>query len=253
MDKNEQLSYIKKPGEKDWISKEEFERRIMEIAECKRSICHFAEKYFRIINIDTGLTIIKLYPKQKDLLNFFVNENRCLTLASRQTGKCVCKNTEITVRNKTTGEIQTIPIEELYNISGERKRNIEYVKNCKFIESRDVDNCEILTDSGWQDCVAVHKTVEYKVWRVETERHALECADDHIVFRGDMSQAFVKDLAPGDAVMTRDGAERVKSVEQAEASESIPPTTGMVPESTVRASFTAEASTDVEIADVRLR
>lgn len=83
MNQNEQLSYIKKPGEKDRISKEEFERRIMEIAKCKRSICHFAEKYFRIINIDTGLTIIKLYPKQKDLLNFFVNENRCLTLASR--------------------------------------------------------------------------------------------------------------------------------------------------------------------------
>lgn len=124
------------------------------------------------------------------------------------------KDTEITVRNKTTGEIQTVPIEKLYNISSERKRNIEYVKNCKFIESHDVDNYEILTDSGWQDCVAVHKTVEYKVWRVETERHALECADDHIVFRGDMSQAFVKDLALGDVIMTEAGTEKIISVER---------------------------------------
>lgn len=91
----------------------------------------------------------------------------------------------------------------------------------KFVDSADASDYEILTDSGWQDCVAAHKTVEYKVWRVETERHALECADDHIVFRGDMSQAFVKDLAPGDAVMTRDGAERVKSVEQTETSENM--------------------------------
>ena len=83
MNQNEQLSHIKKPGEKDRISKEEFEYRIMEIAKCKRDICYFAEKYFRIISLDRGLHIIKLYQKQKDLLKFFVEENRCLTLASR--------------------------------------------------------------------------------------------------------------------------------------------------------------------------
>ena len=65
MDSNEQLSIIKKAGETDRISKEEFEERIREIARCKRDIVYFAEKYFRIINLDTGLTLIKLYPKQK--------------------------------------------------------------------------------------------------------------------------------------------------------------------------------------------
>ena len=114
MNENEQLSHIKKIGEIDNISREEFEFRIQEIARCKRDICYFAEKYFRIISLDKGLHIIKLYEKQKALLRFFVNENRCLTLASRQTGKCVCKNTEITVKNKKTGEIQTIPIEQFY-------------------------------------------------------------------------------------------------------------------------------------------
>lgn len=87
MNENEQLSHIKKVGEIDNISREEFEYRIQEIAKCKRDICYFAEKYFRIISLDKGLHIIRLYEKQKDLLNFFVNENRCLTLASRQTGK----------------------------------------------------------------------------------------------------------------------------------------------------------------------
>ena len=87
MDSNEQLSIIKKAGETDRISKEEFEERIREIARCKRDIVYFAEKYFRIINLDTGLTLIKLYPKQKELLRFFANERRCITLAARQTGK----------------------------------------------------------------------------------------------------------------------------------------------------------------------
>ena len=87
MEEKEQLSIIKKVGQNDRISKEEFERRIVEIAKCKRDICYFAQNYFRIITLDTGLSIIKLYPKQEELLRFFVNEKRCICLASRQTGK----------------------------------------------------------------------------------------------------------------------------------------------------------------------
>lgn len=83
MNEKEQLSHIKKPGETDRVSREEFEYRIQEIAKCKRDIKYFAEKYFKIINLDTGLTTITLYPKQRDLLDFFVNEKRCIVLASR--------------------------------------------------------------------------------------------------------------------------------------------------------------------------
>lgn len=79
----EQLSIIKKAGDTDRISKAEFERRILEIAKCKRDIVYFARKYFKIINLDTGLTTINPYPKQEDLLRFFVNEKRCAVLASR--------------------------------------------------------------------------------------------------------------------------------------------------------------------------
>jgi len=68
MEEKEQLSIIKKAGETDRVSKAEFERRIMEIARCKRDICYFAEKFFKIINLDAGLITIKLYPKQRELL-----------------------------------------------------------------------------------------------------------------------------------------------------------------------------------------
>lgn len=57
----QELATIKKPGEVDRVSKEEFENRILEIAKCKRDIVYFAEKYFRIINLDKGLHVIKLY------------------------------------------------------------------------------------------------------------------------------------------------------------------------------------------------
>lgn len=114
MNENEQLSHIKKIGEIDNISREEFEYRISEIAKCKRDICYFAEKYFRIISLDYGLQIIKPYPKQRDLLRFFVNEKRSIILSSRQSGKCVCKDTKIKIKNKKTGEIEELTIEDFY-------------------------------------------------------------------------------------------------------------------------------------------
>lgn len=96
----QELAHIKRPREVERITKEEFEWRVREIAKCKRDIKYFAEKYFKIISLDAGLTTIKLYEKQKDLLDFFVGEKRCICLASRQSSKCVGFWTLITVRHK---------------------------------------------------------------------------------------------------------------------------------------------------------
>lgn len=228
MEDNLDLSTIKKPGTKDRISREEFEKRIIEIAKCKRDICYFASKYFRIITLDAGLTIIKLYPKQEDLLRFFVNEKRCICLASRQTGKCVFKNSKITVRNKENGKISETSIEEFYrlNMTNEQIHEIAF-ENCvktvrhneikktndcihrKFISSCMTNQYEILTDTGWTDCIAVHKTIPYKIWRLVTENHSLLCADNHIVFNENMEEIFVKNLLTGDFIQTKNGTERV--------------------------------------------
>lgn len=86
-DIDNELASIKKPGDFEKISDAEFQRRILEIAKCKRDITYFAEKYFKIINLDKGLMTIKLYDKQKELLDFFVNEKRCVVCASRQSSK----------------------------------------------------------------------------------------------------------------------------------------------------------------------
>jgi len=84
---NQELASIKKPNVKEYISREEWEARISEIAKCKRDIVYFAEHYFRVINLDKGLHIIKLYDIQKDFLRFLVNNNKVICCSGRQQGK----------------------------------------------------------------------------------------------------------------------------------------------------------------------
>ena len=86
-DDNKQLATIKKPGEIERISDEEFQRRVIEIPRCKRDIVYFAEKYYRVINLDKGLHIIKLYDIQKEFLKFLVDNNKVICVSGRQQGR----------------------------------------------------------------------------------------------------------------------------------------------------------------------
>ena len=70
----------------------------------------------------------------------------------------------------------------------------------KFVESFDINDYEILTDDGFKDCEAIHKTVPYVIWNVVTKNYELQCADNHIVFDENMQQIFVKDLAIGQKI-----------------------------------------------------
>ena len=116
MIENKELATIKKPNEPlQYSSKEEFEEMILEIAKCKRDIVYFAEHYYRVINLDKGLHIIKLYDVQKEFLRYLVDNNKVICVSGRQQGKCVYKDTLITVRNKKTGKIEEISIKDFYN------------------------------------------------------------------------------------------------------------------------------------------
>ena len=108
---------VKKANVVEQVSKDVYKQRLQCLARSMKDIVWWAENFFRIITLDKGLTTIKLYPKQKELLNFIVGNNRVCALASRQTGKCVYKDTKITVRNKKTNEIQELTLEEFYKMS----------------------------------------------------------------------------------------------------------------------------------------
>ena len=52
----------------------------------------------------------------------------------------------------------------------------------KFIETIEIDDWEIETDTGWSDIKAIGKTIEYDEWLLKTDSFELYCADTHIVF-----------------------------------------------------------------------
>ena len=82
----------------------------------------------------------------------------------------------------------------------------------KFIESFDINDYEIYTDTGWQNCRAIHKTVLYDVWLLVTKKYSLQCADTHIVFDENMNEIFVKDLIVGQRIQTESGLDEVVDI-----------------------------------------
>lgn len=85
---NDELGSIKRLNQqKEIISRQEYEFRIKEMAKCKRDIIYFAEKYFRVISLDKGLHVIKLYDIQKEFLKFLVDNKKVICCSGRQQGK----------------------------------------------------------------------------------------------------------------------------------------------------------------------
>lgn len=62
-----------------------------------------------------GKTLIKLYPKQEELIRAMVNNKRVIALSCRQSGKCLIGQTFLTIKNKKTGKIENITIEDFFN------------------------------------------------------------------------------------------------------------------------------------------
>lgn len=82
----------------------------------------------------------------------------------------------------------------------------------KFIESFEVDDWEVETDSGWEEISHSNKTIPFVVWELFTNSFSLKCADDHIVNDENFNQVFVKDLQIGQKIITKNGLEEVKLV-----------------------------------------
>jgi hypothetical protein len=87
-------------------------------------------------------------------------------------------------------------------------------KEKKFIDVIELDEWEIETDSGWADINRIGKTIPYEKWILKTESHELSCADEHIVFLADLTEIHVKDLVPGDLIMTQSGPQSVVSIQR---------------------------------------
>ena len=83
--------------------------------------------------------------------------------------------------------------------------------NRKFINSWNIDDFEIETDTGWTEIISLNETVPYQKYYIETESGlSLICADDHIVFDEDMNEIFIKDNPK--YIHTVNGIEKVKEI-----------------------------------------
>jgi len=91
----------------------------------------------------------------------------------------------------------------------------------KFIDSINIDEYDVLTDTGWEDIKSINKTIKYRAFRVETKSFYLEGADDHIIFDKDYNEIYLKELSIGDSVLTENGIEIVLNIKDLEYSDNM--------------------------------
>lgn len=84
----------------------------------------------------------------------------------------------------------------------------------KFVETIDVDEWEVLTDTGYHSISASNMTVKYEIYEVVFDNGTtIKCADNHIFMAIDGSEVFAKDSL-GKTFKTIDGESTVLSVAQ---------------------------------------
>jgi len=87
--------------------------QVQEYLKCSKDPIYFIEKYIHVVTLDEGKKLMKLYPFQKDIVNAIQNNRYVIAKLPRQSGKCVCINSKVKIRNKTTGEEREVTIGEL--------------------------------------------------------------------------------------------------------------------------------------------
>tara|TARA_B100001094_G_C18192862_1_gene808494 strand:- start:995 stop:2623 length:1629 start_codon:yes stop_codon:yes gene_type:complete len=76
---------VKKVGAKIQFSKEQ----VTEFVKCAQDPFYFIEKYMKIVTIDSGVQVIKLYDFQREMIDKFINEKFVLAKCARQSGKTI--------------------------------------------------------------------------------------------------------------------------------------------------------------------
>lgn len=92
---------------------------IEEVMRCAEDPIHFAEAYFTVIHPDRGQELIKLYEFQKKMIKAYVDtpngKSHSIVCVPRQAGKCFSRFVKINIKNKKTGEIKELEVEEFYD------------------------------------------------------------------------------------------------------------------------------------------
>lgn len=91
----------------------------------------------------------------------------------------------------------------------------------KFIDTIDIDDWEVETDTGWAEVESVSKTIQYRVFEIKTETgKVFRCADDHILFDENFDEIFAKDTL-NKKIVTKQGFEKVIKINELDCSENM--------------------------------
>lgn len=85
--------------------------------------------------------------------------------------------------------------------------------NKKIINTKKINNFEVLTDDGWVNIVNIHTTIPYDIYILRTDNFELHCADNHIIFDIEYNEKFVKNLKIGDKIHTENGLETILEIQ----------------------------------------
>ena len=106
-------------------------------------------------------------------------------------------------------------IQERSSTGASRMSELSESVERKFIDSYEITDYEITTDTGWKPITHLHRTIPYNVWEIKTVTGLiLQCADTHILFDGSMNQVFAKDLTIGSHIHTVNGIEKIKHIRE---------------------------------------
>jgi len=212
---------------------------------------YFMDNFFYIQHPTKGSMVYHPWDYQKRLIHTYHNYRFSISLMPRQSGKCFGINTTVKIKNIHTGKVEEITIGKFYErfsnlsnllnrdegialssiqktqydsdqiqrslseTSASRMSELSESVERKFIESYEITDYEITTDTGWKPITHLHRTIPYNVWEIKTVTGLiLQCADTHILFDGSMNQVFAKDLTIGSHIHTVNGIEKIKHIRE---------------------------------------
>ena len=84
--------------------------QLQEFVKCANNPLYFMENYIYIQHPKLGKISFEAYDFQRDLIKTYWKYRNTIAMIPRQSGKCVINTTEVTIKNKSSGEIYDIPI-----------------------------------------------------------------------------------------------------------------------------------------------
>lgn len=92
------------------------EENISEYLKCSADPIYFIKNYVKIVHVDKGIVPFALHSYQERLVQSYHDNRKVVALAPRQYGKCCVKTTLLNIRNKKTGEIMSITMEDFHEM-----------------------------------------------------------------------------------------------------------------------------------------